>query len=155
MRWPVDFYMEQNNERAAFMDSLVGEATTKPKNFFIPAMTIDEAVDFCGYDDDAEIGKVIVLPKDDGKVTEERARVAAYTRSHWYRATVLCECIHNNLKKENHHPDYDKPLEVMRLCKKCHSAEHKKLYRQEKQMIIAAIAIKMMIPRMNHRRPTP
>ena len=35
------------------------------------------------------------------------------------RLTVLSECSHD-AKKENHHPDYLKPLEIMRLCKECH-----------------------------------
>jgi hypothetical protein len=30
-------------------------------------------------------------------------------------------------KPDKHHPDYDKPLEVVFLCRRCHIAEHKRL----------------------------
>lgn len=41
--------------------------------------------------------------------------------------TVLGECNCNIEKKQNHHPDYSKPFEVIRLCTKCHGAEHRRL----------------------------
>ena len=46
---------------------------------------------------------------------------------------VLYECSHNNLKKQHHHPDYNKPLEVMLLCYKCHREWHKKLRNQKRE----------------------
>ncbi|KKL87003.1 hypothetical protein LCGC14_1939050 [marine sediment metagenome] len=35
-----------------------------------------------------------------------------------------CPC--GETKVEGHHPDYNKPLEVIWLCKECHIHEHKK-----------------------------
>ena len=39
--------------------------------------------------------------------------------------TILGKCKHANRKKERHHPDYGKPLEVFLLCPPCHGFEHK------------------------------
>jgi hypothetical protein len=41
--------------------------------------------------------------------------------------TVLTECPCNYPMKHKHHPDYNKPFEVIRLCPSCHAAEHKRL----------------------------
>jgi len=40
---------------------------------------------------------------------------------------VLYECPCNIKEKQNHHPDYLKPLEVYKLCRSCHLAEHERL----------------------------
>jgi len=36
----------------------------------------------------------------------------------------LCENCNINKADQRHHPDYSKPLEVILLCKKCHTAIH-------------------------------
>ena len=36
-----------------------------------------------------------------------------------------CSRCEKECKPEGHHPDYSKPLEVIWLCKKCHTEEHK------------------------------
>lgn len=43
------------------------------------------------------------------------------------RLNVLYECPCDTKDKHNHHPDYSKPYEVIRLCGPCHRAEHKRL----------------------------
>lgn len=35
-----------------------------------------------------------------------------------------CSKCYKKCKPEGHHPDYDKPLEVIWLCKKCHCELH-------------------------------
>lgn len=35
-----------------------------------------------------------------------------------------CDC---DEKKLNHHPDYNKPFEIMKICRFCHKAEHKNM----------------------------
>ena len=42
-----------------------------------------------------------------------------------------CPCDHSD--KHNHHFDYTRPFEVIRLCPTCHAAEHKRLRALEKQ----------------------
>lgn len=41
------------------------------------------------------------------------------------KPTTCSQCL-VECKPEGHHPDYNKPLEVIWLCKKCHITEHKK-----------------------------
>lgn len=38
--------------------------------------------------------------------------------------TYECPC---DAEKQKHHFDYERPLEVMLLCRKCHGAEHRRL----------------------------
>jgi hypothetical protein len=40
------------------------------------------------------------------------------------RVIVLRRCF-CNAKKISHHPSYDKPFEIMRICYKCHREEHR------------------------------
>ena len=42
---------------------------------------------------------------------------------------VLYECACDNLRKHNHHFDYSRPFEVIRLCNSCHRKEHARLRR--------------------------
>lgn len=44
---------------------------------------------------------------------------------------ILSECPHDNFKKHHHHPDYNKPFEIILLCHKCHREWHKKLRNQK------------------------
>ena len=46
---------------------------------------------------------------------------------------ILCECPHDHPKKHNHHPDYSKPLDIMRGCPPCHREWDKKR-RDEQQL---------------------
>jgi hypothetical protein len=44
-----------------------------------------------------------------------------------------CSCVR---KKVNHHPDYSKPFEIMKLCRECHGAQH---HRERAQVAQAAV----------------
>jgi predicted nucleic acid-binding Zn ribbon protein len=41
--------------------------------------------------------------------------------------TIIYECHCDHPKKQNHHFDYTRPLEVIKLCPSCHAAEHARL----------------------------
>jgi hypothetical protein len=55
----------------------------------------------------------------------EKRRVYDIVRFHKSKLIVLYECLHDT-EKENHHPDYSKPLEVWRVCKPCHREMHRR-----------------------------
>jgi hypothetical protein len=52
---------------------------------------------------------------------------------HKQLVTILYECPCNHPKKHNHHSDYLRPFDVIKLCPACHSAEHKRLRLLAKQ----------------------
>jgi len=56
-----------------------------------------------------------------------KARVSSRARYHKNDLIILYECPCPGNSKHYHHPDYSKPLEVIRLCHKCHRLEHKRL----------------------------
>lgn len=59
----------------------------------------------------------------------KKYRVAskAYSNSHLLK--ILYECPCDAKRKHNHHFDYDRPYEVIRLCASCHRYEHERLKR--------------------------
>lgn len=61
------------------------------------------------------------------KNNKEKAKAAQLARYHSYRLNILYECSCKTNHKHNHHFDYDRPYEVIRLCTKCHHREHRRL----------------------------
>jgi hypothetical protein len=61
------------------------------------------------------------------KSNEEKDRAAHIARYNGHLLTVIFECLCNSENKHNHHFDYSRPYEVLRLCPSCHAAEHKRL----------------------------
>jgi hypothetical protein len=62
---------------------------------------------------------------------EKKKRIKARsTLNHAIRDGRLVKgiCICGSAKTEGHHHDYNKPLDVIWLCKKCHWQEHKIIY---------------------------
>lgn len=55
----------------------------------------------------------------------EKAK-AHYLAEHYIALSVFCEDCRCSENLERHHPNYSKPLEVVTLCKKCHTLRHKK-----------------------------
>ena len=58
--------------------------------------------------------------------------VARYTFRNAIRDSKIekinnCSICRSTLRVEGHHADYSKPLEVVWMCRKCHSAIHKSL----------------------------
>ncbi len=61
----------------------------------------------------------------------QKARAAQQVRDHVRRGTMIkptnCEICLKTCKLEGHHQDYEKPLEVVWLCRTCHLKQHEKL----------------------------
>ena len=56
-----------------------------------------------------------------------KIRNAAYKKMYGNKLTIIYECPCKTTKKENHHYNYNRPLEVARLCRSCHLKEHSRL----------------------------
>ena len=61
------------------------------------------------------------------KSNPEKVKAHILTRCHPDQLVILYECPCEVEKKYNHHHDYTKPMEVIRLCHKCHRKEHARL----------------------------
>jgi Zn finger protein HypA/HybF involved in hydrogenase expression len=57
----------------------------------------------------------------------DKYQAQSMAKSHAELLTILYECSCDSALKHNHHFDYSRPLEVIRLCPACHSAEHSRL----------------------------
>ena len=69
------------------------------------------------------------IDTSDFKMHEFRTTVqqGAYRKMRGEKLNILYECPCKTSKKVNHHFNYDRPLEVMRLCISCHRREHIRL----------------------------
>ncbi len=56
------------------------------------------------------------------EIAKKKRQVRAYTGRQIAYKRPCSRC--GNLKAEKHHPDYDKPLEIIWLCFECHQREH-------------------------------
>lgn len=65
------------------------------------------------------------------KNNPKKVKVQSLTK--YLKVQILYECPCECEKKHNHHFDYDRPFEVIRLCPACHSAEHIRLKWIEKE----------------------
>ena len=64
----------------------------------------------------------------------EKQRASYLARSRPDNLRILYECCHNgNGTKHNHHPFYDEPYVVIKLCEKCHRLWHQRLQREAKE----------------------
>lgn len=72
-----------------------------------------------------------------GKYGWKREAAVAKRLYHNIQLKPQCEKCGKTEKLEGHHPDYNKPLEVMTLCKDCHEALHAELRQQGKGTIQA------------------
>ena len=66
------------------------------------------------------------------EVLRQRARSAVMVakRAGELLPPVTCQHCGKVAKLHGHHPDYEKPLEVVWLCPKCHAAEHSRIRRE-------------------------
>jgi hypothetical protein len=61
------------------------------------------------------------------KVARDRAKSRGAIHEKQDKFNVLYECKCKDGKKLNHHFDYTKPFDVIRLCRSCHRSEHERL----------------------------
>ena len=75
---------------------------------------------------DKEVGQATYC-EDHRWTKRNKKAVQAHMKIHRHpeRIMILFECSCDNPRKHYHHPDYDKPYEVERLCPKCHFGRHK------------------------------
>lgn len=61
------------------------------------------------------------------KSNPEKQKAQSLVKSHPERLKIIYECCCVTSTKHHHHPDYSKPYDVLKLCNKCHAAEHARL----------------------------
>lgn len=54
----------------------------------------------------------------------DKQKVYYLNKKYPEKIIIMFECEHKGIK-QNHHPDYDKPFEIEKLCKHCHYLRHK------------------------------
>jgi len=68
------------------------------------------------------------------KSNPEKAKAQSLAKYHSEKVNILYECRCRAEKKHNHHFDYSRPFEVIRLCADCHRAEHARLQKLTKDV---------------------
>jgi len=58
---------------------------------------------------------------------KDKANVHLLVFRHPEKINITHECLCSDSNKEYHHADYSKPFDVMKMCRPCHKAEHKRL----------------------------
>ncbi len=61
------------------------------------------------------------------KSNKEKAKAQSLAKYYPDKLVIVYECPCDAERKHNHHHDYTKPLEVLRLCPDCHRKEHARL----------------------------
>jgi hypothetical protein len=144
MQMPVDTFFVLNKIGGYDWPQFYKNENAIPEEAGIGCMDYDDANDVHGIrtDEDAPVGFEIILPSDAHE--KEQRRQTAYSQMKDNLIEVIFECTCAKDKKIRHHPDYDQPNKVMRLCQKCHSQEHSRINQQEKQLLTNMIAIKLL-----------
>lgn len=62
-------------------------------------------------------------------------RARDITNNNKDKLNIISECSCDTTKKVYHHPDYNFPLSVMKLCTRCHWDEHIRINREKKQQL--------------------
>jgi hypothetical protein len=75
----------------------------------------------------SKVGEIVVKwKKENPKKSNAHSLVVWAVKTGVLKRSENCEECKKNCKTEGHHLDYDKPLEVIWLCKSCHSKKHQK-----------------------------
>jgi len=142
----VDNFMKINNRFYLNMHDFNERHSAKAARSFIPSLSPEQCDDMYGLNEqDIETGTSFILPNGSYDKLIEHRNIKEYVRSNPYLVEIISECPCNDPYKIKHHPDYSDPNRVVLLCRKCHGAEHARINRQKKQMLISMIAVKMLI----------
>jgi hypothetical protein len=113
-------------------------------DFSIQALHHDEFEDIYGLSEENKNHRPVkvVLPYGTNHALITNTKTLTDRAQKRGELVILSECPHDG-KKHRHHPDYDKPSEVMLLCRKCHSAEHSRIYLEQKEILFTALVSKI------------
>lgn len=148
----VDTFMNMNNTQGRYMSGMDWNAernSLKPARFYIPAMTIEDAFDFCGFNEEKEMdrSRAIILPSGGADKLRERQQVQYHMAHHSYSVWVEHECPCDVPYKLHHHPDYSDLDRTWLVCRKCHGKIHSEIDRQNKATLVLMIAVKLFSTR--------
>jgi hypothetical protein len=138
----VDTFMNGNIKRYRYFDDPDAQVFEEYDDC-IPSLSLEEADEMYGIGEkDFERGFSIILPQT--SFAQDRHDIVNLMNYHKEKVNIMGECECSSEKKVRHHPDYNKPYDVIKLCPKCHGKEHSRMNKEKKQLLVSMIAVKML-----------